>query len=354
MTLFQWVTDSMWLAALCVGVAWSNGPVRQMERLDRGCVAIPQANGQVFVSWRMLGTEPEDVSYHVYRNGVKLNHEPITRTTNLVDSHASANAAYTVTSVMDGIEGEPSAPVTAWTRPFLEVPLKTPDGYQPNDASVGDLDGDGDYEIVLHQTRRARDNASRGSTDPPILEAYTMEGTFLWRINLGKNIREGAHYTQFMVYDFDGDGKAEMACKTADGTVDGLGQVIGDANASWVNRDGKPLDGPEFFTMFNGRTGAAMATVDYIPARGDVGQWGGIGGNGGNDSNGNRADRMLACVAYLDGTRPSVVMCRGYYGRSVLAAWDWRGGKLSNVTKPTASGRVTLLALSVPGYMLIV
>jgi rhamnogalacturonan endolyase len=222
MKLFQWVTDSMWLAALCVGVAWSSGPVRQMERLDRGCVAIPQANGQVFVSWRMLGTEPKDLSYNVYRNGDKLNHEPITRTTNLVDDHASVNAAYTVTAIIDGTEGDPSAPVTVWTRPFLEVPLKTPDGYQPNDASVGDLDGDGDYEIVLHQTGRARDNASRGSTDPPILEAYTLEGTFLWRINLGKNIREGAHYTQFMVYDFDGDGKAEMACKTADGTVDGL------------------------------------------------------------------------------------------------------------------------------------
>ncbi|MCP4450624.1 MAG: rhamnogalacturonan lyase [Planctomycetes bacterium] len=327
MTWFQQVTGLMGVALLCVEPAW---PARQMETLDRGCVAVPQANGHVFVSWRMLGTEPEDVSYNVYRNDDKLNHEPITGATHWVDTRASVNAAYTVCAVVDETQGDPSAPVSVWAKSFLEVPLRTSDGYQPNDATVGDLDGDGDYEIVLHQTGRARDNASRGKTDPPILEAYTLEGEFLWRINLGRNIRDGAHYTQFMVYDLDGDGKAEMACKTADGTVDGLGKVIGDAQANWVNRDGKPLAGPEFFSIFDGQTGAALATVDYIPARGDVSKWGGIGGNGGNDSNGNRADRMLACVAYLDGTRPSVVMCRGYYGRSVLAAWDWRGGKLTN------------------------
>ena len=99
-------------------------------------------------------------------------------------------------------------------------------GYTPNDASVGDLDGDGQYEIVLHQTGASQDNANAGFTDPPILEAYELDGTLLWRINLGINIREGAHYTQFMVYDLDSDGRAEVACKTADGSVDGLGTVI--------------------------------------------------------------------------------------------------------------------------------
>jgi rhamnogalacturonan endolyase len=157
-----------------------------------------------------------------------------------------------------------------------------------------------------------------------------MEGTLLWTINIGKNIREGAHYTQFMVYDLDGDGKAEIAMKTADGTIDGKGKVIGDSTKDYRNKDGKILDGPEYFTIFNGLTGAAMATTNYIPARGDVGGWGGGGGNGGNDRSGNRVDRFLACVAYLDGKLPSVVMCRGYYGRTVLAAWDWRGGKLTS------------------------
>ena len=195
---------------------------------------------------------------------------------------------------------------------------------------MADLDGDGDYEIVIHMAGRGRDNASNGPTDPPILHAYKRDGTLLWSINLGKNIREGAHYTQFMVYDLDGDGKAEVACKTADGTVDGKGRPIGDPSANHVNANGKILSGPEYFTIFDGPTGSALATSAYLPPRGDLGGWGGVGGNGGNDRSGNRADRFLACVAYLDGRLPSVVMCRGYYGRSVLAAWDWRGGKLTS------------------------
>ena len=134
-----------------------------------------------------------------------------------------------------------------------------------------------------------------------------------------------------MVYDLDGDGRAEVACKTADGTVDGKGKVIGDPDGRpRRRRTGKILTGPEFLTVFDGLTGAALATADYLPPRGDLGGWGGVGGNGGNDRSGNRVDRFLACVAYLDGKLPSVVMCRGYYGRTVLAAWDWRGGKLTS------------------------
>ena len=153
---------------------------------------------------------------------------------------------------------------------------------------------------------------------------------------MGKNIREGEHYTQFMVYDLDGDGRAEIACKTADGTVDGVGQVIGDPEKDWRDTDehsrsyGRILKGPEFFTIFDGQTGAALVTVDYIPSRYPIDGWGGIGGNAGNDSRGNRCDRFLACVAYLDGERPSVVMCRGVYGRIVMAAWDWRDGELTS------------------------
>ena len=124
-----------------------------------------------------------------------------------------------------------------------------------------------------------------------------------------------------MVYDLDGDGKAEVARKTADGTVDGRGTVIGNANADYRNSSGYVLSGPEYLTVFNGQTGAAMSTVDYDPPRGNVSSWG--------DNYGNRVDRFLACIAYLDGQRPSLVMCRGYYTRSVLAAWDFRNGKLT-------------------------
>jgi rhamnogalacturonan endolyase len=187
------------------------------------------------------------------------------------------------------------------------------------------LDGDGRYEIVLHQVGRGRDNSQSGVTGEPILEAYRLDGRLLWRINLGRNIREGAHYTQFMVYDLDGDGRAEVACKTADGTVDGAGQTIGDPQADHRSREprtlGKVLEGPEYLTVFDGLTGAALATTEYVPPRGDIRRWG--------DDYGNRVDRFLACIAYLDGERPSLVMCRGYYARTVLAAWDWRDGELT-------------------------
>jgi rhamnogalacturonan endolyase len=305
---------------------------RQMEFLGRGVVAIPQGGGKVFVSWRLLGTDADDVAFNVYRSAdgaepVKLNTESLHDGTCFTDTSVpadKANAWFVRAITNDGEQSESarfSLKANAPALPYLAIPLKTPDGYLPNDASVGDLDGDGEYDIVLHQAGRGRDNSQRGQTDPPILDAYKLDGTFLWRINLGKNIREGAHYTQFLVYDFDGDGRAEIVCKTADGTIDGVGKLIGDANADYRNDRGYVLDGPEFLTVFDGRTGAALATTDYVPARGRVADWG--------DDYGNRVDRFLACVAYLDGQRPSFVMCRGYYTRTVLAAWDWRDGKLS-------------------------
>ena len=306
---------------------------RQMEKLGRGTVAVPLGGGKVYVGWRMLATDPEGVAFHLDRSTeggptVRLTREPIRDSTNFVDPDAPKDRAfsYVVRPVVDGREAEAGQPFTikgdAPTNPYLQIPLKTPTGYAPNDGSAADLDGDGEYDLVVHMTGRGRDNASNGATDPPILQGYKLDGTLLWSINLGRNIREGAHYTQFMVYDLDGDGRAEVACKTADGTVDGQGKTIGDPKANHVDTNGKILKGPEFHTVFDGKTGAALATTDYLPPRGDLGGWGGIGGNGGNDRNGNRVDRFLACVAYLDGHLPSIVMCRGYYGRSVLAAWD--------------------------------
>ncbi len=314
---------------------------RQMENLGRGVVAVNQGDGQVYVGWRMLGTDPADIAFNLYRmtgarKPVRLNDQPITQSTNYVDHDVDLSQpnSYLVKPVLQGEEQAASEsftlPKNAPVRQYLSIPLQTLEDHTPNDASVGDLDGDGEYEIVIKQEMHGRDNSHSGFTGQTKLEAYTLKGDFLWRIDLGPNIREGAHYAQFMVYDLDGDGKAEVACKTADGTVDGTGKVIGDTDADYVNENGKILDGPEFFTLFDGQTGAALATTDYIPPRGDISRWGGIGGNGGNDRSGNRVDRFLACVAYLDGERPSVVMCRGYYGRSVLAAWDWRGGKLTS------------------------
>ncbi|MBN1418979.1 MAG: rhamnogalacturonan lyase [Planctomycetes bacterium] len=321
------------LGLLCLpGAIDGAAPARQMERLGRGIVAVRRADGGVFVSWRLLATDPPGIAFNLYRSAgaggpVRLNEKPIDGATCFLDRGADPKGpnVYSVRPVTEGREAETAGsfrlPADAPAGVCLSIPLRTRAGYMPNDASVGDLDGDGEYEIVLHQASRGRDNAQAGVTGEPVLEAYDLDGTFQWRIELGRNIREGAHYTQFMVYDLDGDGQAEIACKTADGTIDGKGKAIGDPKADHRNRAGCVLEGPEFLTIFDGRTGEARVTTDYIPARGRVADWG--------DDNGNRVDRFLACVAYLDGRRPSLIMCRGYYTRAVLAAWDFRDGKLA-------------------------
>jgi rhamnogalacturonan endolyase len=333
---------------------------RQMETLGRGVVAVKTEDGKVMLSWRMLGSDPDSVAFNVYRQEVKgdfhkLNETPLVKSTCYVDGNRPAltECTYAVRAIVDSREGPLSAPFFARVpggqppREFIELPLSLPPDCTPNDASAADLDGDGEFELILKSEQRPRDTASTGLTGETILQGYKLDGSLLWTIHLGRNIREGAHYTQFLVYDFDGDGRAELICKTADGTKDGRGESLGDAGTDWRDTNqtsrtfGRVVTGPEYLTIFEGRTGAALATTNYIPPRGDLGGWGGIGGDGRNDTVGNRADRFLACVAYLDGRRPSAVMCRGYYGRSVLAAWDWRNGQLSQrwVFDSAISGR---------------
>lgn len=238
-------------------------PARQMEPLGRGLVAIP-ADKSVAVSWRLLGTDPDDIGFHVYRAAGKdepkrLTDKPLTNRTHFLDTTPDQKQAnsYFVRPVVKGTEGDPSPRVTVWAKGYLSIPLKTLPGHTPNDASVGDLDGDGEFDIVVKQEMTPKDNSQKGKTGQTKLEAYKLDGTFLWRIDLGRNIREGAHYTQFLVYDFDGDGRAEVMCKTADGTTAGDGKVIGSADADHRNADGYVLDGPEFLTVFDGKTGKA-------------------------------------------------------------------------------------------------
>ncbi|MFH9822306.1 rhamnogalacturonan lyase family protein [Streptomyces bobili] len=301
---------------------------RQVEKLDRGVVSVHTDSGNL-VSWRWLGTDPNDVSFNVYRAGTKVNSTPVSGSTNFFHSGAPAQADYTVRAVVGGVEQADSVHAVQLRTGYKDVPITppaggtTPDGvaytYEANDVSVGDLDGDGALEFVLKwYPTNAKDNSQSGYTGNTVVDAVKLDGTRLWRVDLGRNIRSGAHYTQFQVYDYDGDGKAEVAMKTADGTRDGTGAVIGSSSADHRNSSGYVLAGPEFLTMFNGQTGKAMGTVDYVPARGTVSSWG--------DSYGNRVDRFLAGTAYLDGTRPSLVMARGYYTRTVIAAWDWRNG----------------------------
>ncbi|GAA3600874.1 rhamnogalacturonan lyase [Kineosporia mesophila] len=304
------------------------------DKLDRGLVVLRSGENN-FLSWRLLPSDPAGAAFDVYRGSVKVNDQPVTAGTNFTDADAPAGASYTVRAVSDGVPTlatAPGASATALAASSMDVPLSkpaggtTPDGvaytYAPGDASVGDLDGDGAYEIVLKwDPSNAKDNSQSGYTGNVLIDAYELNGTRLWRIDMGRNIRAGAHYTQFQVFDYDGDGKAEVAMKTADATKDGTGVVIGSSGADYRNSSGYILSGPEFLTVFSGQTGKALATADYVPARGTVSSWG--------DSYGNRVDRFLAGTAYLNGSYPSIVMARGYYTRSVIAAWDFRGGVLT-------------------------
>ncbi len=344
----HWIMMNM---LLLVGSIFAFSQPYSGEKLSRGLIGIPTEDGMYF-SWRMTLEDAAGLQFDLYRSSgggaeVKLNKEPIDRTSDFLDRTVD----YTVDNrwTLKATTGE----VAIWTRlkgeernPYLSVPVCKPeDGeiagesftYTANDCSVGDLDGDGEYEIILKWSpSNSKRPPQRGFTGNTYLDAYKMDGTRLWRIDLGPNVRSGAATTNFLVFDFDGDGCAEICCKTGDGTVDGLGHRIGDAQADWRTWDkksptyGKIVNGPEYLTVFEGRTGKELDSKEYIPTRYPLDGWGGVGGNCGNDNTGGRSDRFTAGVAFLDGKTPSPVMVRGWYGRTVVAAWTFTNGALKH------------------------
>jgi rhamnogalacturonan endolyase len=322
------------LTAAVLGALVTGAPAQgDVTSEHRGLISVRSETGN-FVSWRLLAKDPNGIAFNVYRGTTKVNTVPVTGATSYHDTAAPPGAIYTVRPVVGGAERRAlsSEDSLSFMAESMDVPLQIPPGgttpsgesytYTANDASVGDLDGDGQYEIVLKwDPSNAKDNSQSGYTGNTYLDAYRLNGTRLWRIDLGRNIRSGAHYTQFQVFDYDGDGRAEVAVKTADGTRSGTGQVIGNASADHRNSSGYILAGPEFLSVFRGTDGAVLATADYVPPRGNVSSWG--------DDYGNRVDRFLGGTAYVDGSRPSIIMARGYYTRSVVAAWDFRNGALT-------------------------
>lgn len=325
---------------------------RVMEKLDQGTVAV-KTNGGVYLSWRLLGTESlTNQAFDIYRDSEKIYTTGEHDATCYTDSKGTADNKYTVVPKGEAIDKTEA--VDVWTTnttykgrsvAYKDIAFKVPDGgktptdeeytYTANDMSVGDLDGDGEYEyIVKWDPSNSKDNSVKGYTGNVYLDAYELDGTLLWRIDLGVNIRAGAHYTQYMVYDFDGDGKSEVILKTAPGSKDGEGNYVskagknitkGDDKKDYRNSSGLLVGedgGPEYLTVFNGETGAAMQTVDFDPPRSILtsSEWG--------DSYANRSERYLAAVAYLDGVHPSVVMTRGYYTYVYAAAYTWDGTDL--------------------------
>ena len=339
-------------------------PMEQMENIDRAPVALPASNGKgIFISWRLLGTDNPNTTFDIIRNGTTI--VSGSKTTNFTDNEGTTTSSYEIAVKNNGNETERTTAFTPWGNIFLRQTLDRPDGgstpasetytYSPNDCSIGDIDGDGQYELfVKWDPSNSKDNSQKGFTGNVFIDAYKLDMTSeqptrLWRIDLGVNIRAGAHYTQFLVYDFDGDGKVEMICKTAAGSKDGKGNYVSDAatdesikavdnTKDWRNSSGKVTGGQEWLTVFNGETGEAIHTIYYNPNRN-----GGVGGEAGWTKNwddrsgktdkdyGNRGERYLAAVAYLDGPKsnPSAVMLRGYYTYSYIWAVDFDGKELA-------------------------
>ena len=329
------------LAAFClVGKAQ-----QAAERLNRAPVAVKTSKGYL-VSWRSLKSDAEGLGFNVYRNGTKLNSSPITTKTNYLDPDGEGGAIYRIESTT----GE-TAETKAWDNMYTTLKVNRPPAtkdasgaltgrYRPDEISIGDVDGDGEFELFIKWfPDNQRDSGKDGKASPTYLTCNKMDGTQLWRVNLGHNIRSGNHTMTFLVYDFDGDGKAEMICRTAAGSTDGTGKYVseaGDADIkatdntkTYQNSKGYVTGGEEFLTVFNGQTGAAMQTIWYRPNRGfgDSGaaslssSWG--------DSYSGRAERFNAAVAYLDGQKPTAILQRGYYTQCYIWAVDWNGSTLS-------------------------
>ncbi len=338
----------------------SDTSVSQMEKLDRGLVVIKYPAGKVykyFASWRLLGTDDQHTTFALLKNGEVLK-DNICQSTCVSNISAAVTDKFQVVTYQNGAVAETSPEVTPWEKYYLEVKLDKPangalgGSYSPNDCSVGDVDGDGAYELfVKWDPSNSKDNSQSDKTDNVYIDCYRLDGTKLWRIDLGVNIRAGAHYTQYMVYDFDGDGKAELMCKTAPGSKDGQGNYVNQAatdskikgadnTKDWRTSAGRINGGQEYLTVFDGLTGAAIHTIAYYPNRNAKAElseaagtfnWDDRANKNDKGDYGNRGERYLAAVAYLGGPneRPSGVFCRGYYTYAYLWAVDFDGTQLS-------------------------
>ena len=351
---------SLYICALAL-VMVATSAIAQ-EKLNRHVMAVPQAStgSNYLVSWRMLPTDDDWTTFDVIKNGTVIASD-INNATCYLDKQGSKTAKYQIVTKRNGVEVNVTEPITPWQGVFATLKLDRPadvtfhdktNEYTPNDCSVADADGDGVLELLVKwEPSYPADNSQGGFTGPTFFDCYKiieadglMTAQKLWRIDMGHNIRSGPHYVPFLFYDFDGDSKAEFVVKTGPGTIDGAGKYVSDAadedviravdnTKEYLNGGGQVMYGPEFLTIFNGQTGAAIHTVYYNPNRGcfvggapegryDI--WG--------DDYGNRSERYLATVAHLDAANPthaSAVMCRGYYTRSYLWAVDFDGKKLS-------------------------
>jgi hypothetical protein len=292
---------------------------RVVEKLGRGMMALPTEDKRVYLGWRLLATDPGNVAFNVYRAAgrglpVKLNEQPLTRTTDFIDSQPvlTLDSSYWVRAVYGGKEQSPSeqASLPANPSPSPCVTIKLKGDYAAVAAGVGDLDGDGRLDFVIKQPAYSVDPGDgywERSKDTYKLEAYRSDGTFLWRKDLGWGIEQGIWYSPYVVYDFDGDGQAEIATKTSAGDPRGV--------------DGHVFSGPEYLSILDGKTGREECRIDW-PSRTDFG--GGLSGY-------NYSCRNQLGLAFLDGKTPCLLVGRGTYTVMKLVAYQYRAGKLQGL-----------------------
>ncbi len=290
---------------------------RVTELMDRGLVAVPCGQGRVYVGWRLLASDPPKAAFNLYRSTggkmVRLNDHPLTATTDFVDTTAPAETQCTYTVRVVTPNGEqpvsPSAVATASPEARNYLAIELDPGVTVQKVGIGDLDGDGRYDYVIKQPQDNIDPALPWWTPSPDtykLEAYTLGGRRLWRNDLGWAIERGIWYSPMITFDFDGDGKAEVAAKTGEGDPRG--------------EDGRVETGPEWVTIFDGATGRELARDDW-PSRKTRGE----------KYNYNLASRNQMCVAYLDGKTPCLIVNRGTYTTIRLVAYQFHTGRLEKL-----------------------
>ena len=318
---------------------------RATDVLDRGLVAVQvkadsklNKEGGIFCSWRMPAEEYYDVKYNIYRDGTKLNSEPL-NVSNYLDKSGSTSSSYQVQAVVRGVPQQMSDAVTPWANNYLEVQMdhgNLKSTYIPNDACMADVDGDGELEILLkfdnQEDISGRWKKGGNNGEYAIIEVYKLNGKRLWWIDLGPNMADFQNNENNIVaYDWDGDGKAEAVLRASDGTVvhkaDGTKVEIGDMNADYRPAGGHTggaeffvHEGQEFLLYLNGETGEPYQIMEYPLKRLEDGEtdlnaaWG--------DGYGHRSTKHFFGAPVLDGRKPSIFIARGIYTRHKMIAYD--------------------------------
>lgn len=308
------------LIAIVLTIALASSAQRRMENLDRGVVAV-KVNTGVFVSWRTFATEWYNVTYNIYRDGTKLNAEPLS-VSNYTDAAGTDAAQYTVRAVINGEEQTDSKAVTPWSRQYKSIKLKyrNPSLYRINDCTTADLDGDGEYELIVKRVNTDWSVANDSAFG--VFEAYKLDGTFMWEINVGPNMVTDVEQN-IAAFDFDGDNKAEVYLRTTEGTVLPDGTVVKSKAGTVTNYRSLmsqsanlsyQCDGDEFLTLLDGETGKLLDHIEFIPRGSSVNDWG--------DGYGHRANKFFFGAPYLDGLKPSLFIGRGIYTQTKMRTYD--------------------------------